>query len=172
MEEHKINIDINSSGMPMGTIVAFALPAQNIPAGWLPCDGSVIPSKYQALITALGSNNTPNLAGRALIGTGKPNNDKQSDGTTPNFTTTNNWPLNYTGGEYVHTLSVNEMPQHAHDYQYINPLGEEAENFYSGSYWEPTMVNATTANTGGNQPHNNMPPYLAINYIIYTGLNE
>lgn len=169
--EEKVNITIVNGNLPMGTILPFYLPFQKVPAGWLLCDGSAIPAKYQALISALGSNNTPNLAGRTLIGTGIPNNNKQSDGTTPNFTPAANWPLGYTGGELVHTLSEAEMPAHSHSYSYINPTGVHAGNFYSGDYWEPTTIYANTQNAGGGQAHNNMAPYVAVNYIIFTGEN-
>src|SRR4051812_11041035 len=102
-------------GVPMGTIVACLLSAKNIPDRWLPCDGSEIPAEeFQELRTALGSDTTPNLAGRTLIGTGTPDTGQQSDGSYPNFASGAEWTLDFTGGEAAHQLVVGEMPSHIH----------------------------------------------------------
>ena len=67
-----------------------------------------------------------------------------------------------TGGEEVHQLSLYEMPRHAHGLTqgYTNSLGPEnmavAKVHYEGT-------SDLTEYTGGDQPHNNMPPYTVIN---------
>ena len=78
------------------------------------------------------------------------------------------YPVGSTGGEATHTLTVNEMPKHQHR------IWTKAENSGTGNYYSyvTEMVKGvyygTDANqnqveaTGGNQPHNNMPPYLAV----------
>ena len=66
-----------------------------------------------------------------------------------------------TGGEAEHTLTENEMPSHYHLLA-MNQAGES-------EYWGPMcaamqdgyMVNMTKP-AGGDQPHNNMPPYIAV----------
>lgn len=66
-----------------------------------------------------------------------------------------------TGGEAEHTLTGNEMPSHYHLLA-MNQAGES-------EYWGPMcaamqdgyMVNMTKP-AGGDQPHNNMPPYIAV----------
>ena len=67
-----------------------------------------------------------------------------------------------TGGEAMHTLTNNEMPKHGH----LIYMNSEAS---TGEFWGPNNVTPqskeianTTAENGGNQPHNNMPPYLVV----------
>lgn len=64
-----------------------------------------------------------------------------------------------TGGEKEHTLTVDEMPSHKHDF------GQQfaATSILSGSYGYYMIAGTQTdviKNTGGNQPHNNLQPYI------------
>ena len=178
--------------VPMGTVVAFLLPSGNITAGWLPCDGSTIPAdKYPDLISALNSSTTPNLNGRVLLGTGTGvdlNNLSQS------FT------LNQTGGEYQNTLNQEQMPSHQHlgwggggtnwggttsissNSGFTGSGKIDSDNRMAGSTYtggvlaEDSLIamdnDTLTANKAGvTQGHNNVQPYYAVNYIIYTGVN-
>jgi len=86
-----------------------------------------------------------------------------------------NYAVGSTGGEAQHTLTVDEMPEHKHSsdsYQF----GYPNSTVYKDNYC--TWVNRGTIETntpptaesgpvrtsfvGGSQPHNNMPPYLAV----------
>lgn len=80
-------------------------------------------------------------------------------------------------GTETHTLTLAQMPAHKHDVSAssvatggsTSPAGRYlggANNAYSqGPATTPLQGNAVSA-TGSNQPHNNMQPYLALNFCI------
>lgn len=104
------------------------------------------------------------IKGKFLIGA---NLESQGDYIDNNEDTTHFW-IGRESGEGTHTLSVDEMPQHRHIFyrnahywneQVANPqffLGNDRDN-------KAQLLAANTEATGGSQPHNNMPPYLAVN---------
>lgn len=72
---------------------------------------------------------------------------------------------NSTGGKYKHTLTVNEMPSHKHD---INAPLYSGNSSPGGSSIQGNNNGAGTwpyqwcQNTGGNQAHNNVQPYIVV----------
>ena len=102
-------------------------------AGWAICNGK---------------NGTPNDKGKVILPYGN-----QGSGT--------NYPiLGATGGAETHTLSVLEMPSHQHTELGPGSIGNHSGAPYEG-YDRPngTQIN-NTGFTGGDQPHNNMQPYV------------
>lgn len=86
-----------------------------------------------------------------------------------------------TGGEAEHTLSVEEMPAHGHNF-YDFTKGYARDEYKSGieNYISP-LISSTlppgtagpgkdyySGNTGGSKPHNNMPPYFAMPFWVRT----
>ena len=146
---------------PTGTMMPFA--ASTVPSGWLLCDGSAVSrSTYAALFALIGTSygvgngsttfNLPDLRGRAPIGAG------QGNGLT-------NRALAATGGEETHLLSTAEMPAHAHKVRWATAAGGSASQYAPGSGLGGTDYEID-ANEGGGGAHNNMQPWLALNYII------
>lgn len=81
------------------------------------------------------------------------------------------YPAGSTGGEASHTLTTSEMPNHTHCTAVEYSAGTSSINAWSllikqGSWETPgtAYTNAWASNqfVGGDAPHNNLPPYLAV----------
>jgi microcystin-dependent protein len=98
--------------------------------------------------------NLPNLNGRVAVGY-----DASAEFGT----------IGQIGGEKTHTLTINEMPQHAHFYSWWEP-GSYGVGLTDANSWQVSVDSAFTGINGYDQPHNNLQPYITLRYIIYTGL--
>lgn len=145
------------------------------PRGWAFCDGQILPinqnqSLYSLLGTTYGGDGRtsfalPDLRGRTPIHVGRSNGG--GDHT-----------LGQKSGEETHTLAANEMPQHDHvlhasndDANFPVPTNQAAlanvpQQLYAESAQTQAMTSGTVANVGGGQAHENMQPYLAVNFCI------
>lgn len=98
------------------------------------------------------------ISGRFLIGVGKNTDDNNE---------TWEFALNQAHGEYNHTLTINQIPSHRHDFENIGRVlfwdaGLTGIGNLNGGNLVQYSWGSRTAYTGGNAPHNNMPPYLAV----------
>jgi microcystin-dependent protein len=162
--------------VPVGTVLPYA--GGSAPTGFLLCDGaSKLRADYAALFAAIGTTfgaadgthfNVPDLRGRFPLGVN------------------GSHALASTGGAETHTLVTSEMPSHAHyEFAGVDPAVTSANSnlgVNSAPAVQNTQVadkayavmsdNATgaglglTSATGGDGAHNNMPPFLSLNWII------
>ena len=147
------------------------------PTGWAFCDGQIMPiSQNTALFSLLGTmyggdgKSTyalPNLQGSAPMQSG------QGPGLSDRV-------VGETGGSDFVTLIETEIPAHSHGLMAQNtplggsvlPEGNTLNRPASGFLYDATNVNPammapeTLAPSGGDLPHNNMMPYLTLNFCI------
>ena len=116
--------------IPSGVIVMWSGSIADIPTSWALCNGS---------------NGTPDLRDRFIVGAGS------------------SYAVDNTGGEASHTLIIAEMPAHTHSYNQPFSTGYVSE---SGDRPRIVGSSTTTGSTGGNAPHENRPPYYALAYIM------
>ena len=79
-------------------------------------------------------------------------------------------------GEETHTLAANEMPQHKHTIQATSTVANQNDptgnllatsgQIYRDAGPLVSMKTGTMLNVGGGQAHENMQPYLAVNFCI------
>ncbi len=147
--------------------------------GWAFCDGQILPiSQNTALFSLIGtyyggngmSNFAlPNLQGAAPLGPG------QGPGLSP-------YEIGEAGGVTSVTLQASQMPTHSHTLEGSSgsatsstPAGHSLAggggfgrpNLYTPSSGANVAMNpASVSPVGGGLPHNNMSPYLSLNFII------
>lgn len=166
-----------------GYIAEIRLFAGNFaPRGWAFCAGQILTiSQNTALFALLGTTYggngqttfaLPDLRGRVAVG----------PGAGPGLPSIN---LGQMSGEPTHTLIITEMPAHNHATQTTARAASASDttaptnafpgassnrdNIYSAATdttLNPNAVAVTVGIAGGSQPHNNMQPYLGMNYII------
>lgn len=162
----------------IGTIKTFG--GIYVPEGYFPCDGRTLAvQQYPALFAILGNRfggdgrtnfKIPDLRGQFAMGMGP------GPGLTPRN-------LAASGGDQVVSLTTNQMPNHTHQ---MNGLDGGVETFTPENAFLPKLPGAAAKlyakrdadqpllpmepqvleSTGGGQPHNNMPPYLALHFMI------
>jgi microcystin-dependent protein len=146
-------------------LVSFNFP----PKGWALCNGQFLPiNQNQALFALLGTTYggngqttfaLPNVRGRVPIHMG------------------NGHTLGEAAGSTSVTVNIQQLPTHTHFVQATNNaaasddptnnvLGQAGANVYASFQSAAAMGAQMVTNVGGSQPHNNMMPYLVLNFII------
>jgi len=170
------------NSVPIASIIPYF--GSKEPEGWLFCDGralddvSLNKKKYNRLKVHLkeeGFNKLPDFRGNFPLGNDNMNNKKANRVTDENAA-----KLGTNSGLEKVKLTNNEIPQHQHGYKDIF-YSEDSRCFGGEKVAVPGkhgshggcdrdnvgwQMNRTSNATGGNQAHNNMPPYITINYII------
>ena len=163
LTQHPLGNVVDS--LPIGSIVLW--PGSLPPSGWKVCNGDTLyKADYLDLFDVLeyrygGSGNSfnlPDFRGRTPVGV--------TDGTGE---VTTEFTLASTGGEVTHTLTEDEMPSHHHNlytYDGANPSSTARKVRGTENAQVAAYTNGGTEYSGGGQAHNNMQPYLVVNYII------
>ena len=123
--------------IPSGAIIMWSGAISAIPTGWHICDGSA---------------GTPNLLDRFIVGAGS------------------SYGVGETGGTAQVTLTLDQIPAHTHSYsdKYTDGNRDNGTHAWNATTdKDPRYVteNKITGATGGNQPHENRPPYYALAFI-------
>jgi microcystin-dependent protein len=146
--------------IPAGVISQWGGSAASVPTGWKLCDGTAYSRTvtYNTLFDAIGTTygsgdgsttfNVPNLKGRIPVGL---------DSTQSEFDT-----LGETGGAKTHTLITAEIPSHSHSSLQLGNAGGSTGIPVTGT----VTTDTTTGPAGGGGAHNNLQPYIVVNYII------
>ena len=153
-------------GQPyVGEIQLFA--GNFAPSGWNFCDGSILAiAQFETLFNLIGTTyggdgqttfQLPDLRRRAPI----------NQGTGPGLS---GYVVGQSGGSESVTLTTNQMPAHTrYTYSGDRTNNRPANALATGGVYAPASEADAThgmAPSGGSQPHENMPPYLVLTYII------
>ncbi|HTU92761.1 MAG TPA: tail fiber protein [Gemmataceae bacterium] len=160
----------------LGQVQAFGFGFA--PRYWAQCNGQVLTISQNAALFSLlgtyyGGNGTttfalPNLQSRVPMHNGSFNG--------------NNYAIGQQGGEENVMLTLNTMPLHGHSLQGTSTAGDDSlpaagsapakvgdtggDLFYAADTTVQPLTPGSIGPAGGNQPHTNIQPYLAINWCI------
>jgi len=163
----------------IGEIRAFAFNI--VPQYWHKCDGEVLQIRqYSALYSLLGTAfggdgiNTfalPNLQSRVIIGSGtSPSGSTYANGNTGGVETVTltNVQTNHNHSVHVEaTPGDTTIPTNILAIPNVTTMETETINIYATAPTTSVFLNTGTISTvGGGNPHDNMQPYLVINYYI------
>jgi hypothetical protein len=150
--------------LPAGMIVAWSGSVASIPSGWVLCNGS---------------NGTPDLRNRFIVGAGSTYSPGATGGATSG-TTSSSGSHDHTGDTGSHTLTISEIPSHTHSIS----AGEFLTHGFiaGGGDAYSNALTDTTGATGGGGGHDHsissdgahthtvatLPPYYALAWIMKT----
>ncbi len=168
---------IKTTVMPVGSIISWYGDITKLPTGWVKCDGT---------------NDTPDLRGRTVVGVGQYSAEENGK-TQDKF-----FAFKEKSGEMEHVLSGEEMPSHSHGVhggprngaegghiivEGIRPTYQKIIGGKSNGWCVLPAGGRVVKDADGKPlkdkdgnlvyetvPHNNMQPYFALHYIMYKGL--
>jgi microcystin-dependent protein len=184
--------DLNSAGQatkigsgtggsaPTGAMLMW--PTDTAPADWLLCYGQAISrTTYAALFGVIGTTfgagdgsttfNLPDMRGRFPLG-----RDDMGGTSANRVTATAADSIGGSSGLEDHTLTTAQLPAHKHAENYDSGSSQAPAYRWNGGTSRTSIIGTggytgdgtrlNTDNTGSGNAHNNMPPYLTLNYII------
>ncbi len=178
MNRATLQAELDTLALPIG-IGPLPWSTNTAPPGWLLCDGSAVSrTTYADLFAVVGTTygagngsttfNVPDLRGRIPLG------KDNMGGTSANRVTSGQADtLGGNSGAETHTLTESELPAHTHNPYRVRDgsglgTGDNGADVAAESGGNRTVQ--TNNNTGSDNAHNNMQPYLTVNYIIYAGV--
>lgn len=142
-------LDVNAfiaKAMPVGGIIMWSGSVASIPEKWHLCDGTI---------------GTPDLRNRFVVGAGNDTGDHTPNGV--GGIGSGYYKPGNMGGEEMHQLTISEMPKHKHE-------GASVDLYHTAPDLGGPVLGANAASSadyaGGDQAHNNLPPYYALAYIM------
>jgi len=178
--ENRLTTLLNNTTNNLNTLVNNTIPALTItsyygdiaPLGWQLCNGEILraingnDAVYVNDGTTIKLLKTPNLKGRVIVGYDISNTTRK---------------IGSIGGDETHSLTVEEMPPHAHNIPVccgnnngINGyrLSTGVEPTTNSGYWPTSISGGSQSQQNGiGKAHNIMQPYIILNYIIKKPLN-
>lgn len=163
----------------LGEIRAFGF--NFAPYQWALCDGQILPiSQYAALFSLLGTS----YGGNGTTNFGLPNMMGRVPMQWGNGAGLSSYVVGESAGSATETININQMPSHNHVIQVATPasgtsestpgpspttwlgLSNPADAYTTGGSPNIQLSQKAISPTGNTQPHQNMQPYLTVNFCI------
>jgi microcystin-dependent protein len=141
--------------MPKGAIIMWSGSTTQLPAGFVLCDGRTV-NDYGVV---------PDLRGRFIVGFDAAKSNLPENNTT---TTENYGKVGNRGGLREVALALTQIPSHTHTVRTggDSKADSNTNDYLHGQNPDSRVGTYTTSSAGGNQAHENRPPYYVLAFII------
>lgn len=174
IRDHVHGSDGVSPALETGMMIPWAGDeTATIPNGYLLCDGSSVSrTTYAALYAVVGTAygsvdgthfTLPDMRGRSPLGV---NNTNLANGKSASYTARNRGD---NGGAETHSLTSAQNGSHSHNMTIYQSTG--ASNWFKwdgNADFGSSVASANTDSSGSGSAHNNMHPFVTINWLIKT----